>query len=73
MLRLQEGLRPKYDPSLHSKLPEPTEVKTALEFARATSERMQLEKEQEEKPDLNKLVDSICDGTKKKKSSHYPA
>jgi hypothetical protein len=34
MMRLSEGLKPKFDPILHKKLPEPTEVKTALEFAR---------------------------------------
>jgi hypothetical protein len=38
LMRLNEGITTKYDPNLHSNLPLPNEVKTALEFVRTVSE-----------------------------------
>lgn len=57
--RLNDGLAPKYDPKLHANLPETGEVKTAIEFVKRTSEIQQNLLNEQEAPDLNKLVEKI--------------
>ena len=78
MQRLSDNFVPKFNPALHGQLEDTTEIKSALEFGRKTSEVIKQIRESESNPDFNKIVEDLCapvhaGSTTSKKQTNYPS